>query len=137
MPTITWDEIQAVQETADIMRARTAAKRHAAALGFGLADQTRLATAVSELTRNVLLYAKEGSCAIAHSTTDGFTGITIRVEDKGPGIGDLNSAMQDGYSTSGGMGIGLPGSRRLMDHFDITSSPEGTCITFGIKKRNG
>lgn len=116
-------------EQMDIVRARAEAKRLAGLIGFGQADQTRLATAVSELARNVLQYAGKGFCEIKDESTDRELGISILFEDHGPGVPDISKAMQDGYSTSGGLGAGLPGTQRLMDRFAIESHPGLTRIT--------
>ena len=98
----------------------------AAALGFTLTDQTRLATIASELARNVVKYAGRGRL-IAQPVTDGAgrAGLRLVFEDSGPGIRDVAAAMRDGFSTGGGLGKGLPGSKRLAHEFAIESSPEG------------
>ena len=115
----------------DIVVARNEVRRMAAALGFGLVDQTRLATVASELSRNVIKYAARGRL-IAQPVTDarGRGGLRLIFEDTGPGIRDLAAAMRDGFSTGGGLGQGLPGSQRLVHEFQIESSPErGTRVT--------
>jgi serine/threonine-protein kinase RsbT len=119
-------------ESADIVRARAKARHLATSLGFGPADQTRLATAVSELARNVLQYAGKGECIIEDIGTDEKIGIRIVFHDDGPGISNLELAMQDGYSTSGGLGAGLPGTQRLMDEFAVSSQPGNTRVTIAI-----
>lgn len=114
----------------DIVIARTLARDTAKSLGFGPIDQARIATAVSELARNIFLYAGTGSVTVRAVEKHGRKGIEIVCEDKGPGIANLDVSMQDGYSTSRGMGMGLPGARRLMDEFDIkTQEGAGTTIT--------
>jgi len=118
-----------IEVESDIVIARQAGRRMAKELGFGLADQTRLATAISELTRNVLLYAKQGSCVIRDESDQEQHRIRVTVEDHGPGIPDPEQAMQDGFSTSGGLGGGLPGARRLVHYFEIDSEPGHTVIT--------
>ncbi|MBK5941543.1 anti-sigma regulatory factor [Halochromatium roseum] len=124
----------AIRSHNDIVTARHAAREHSARLGFGRAYQTRLATAVSELTRNVIQYAGEGSCLIEeHADEDGCS-IRVSVEDHGPGIPDLALALADGFSTSGGLGAGLPGTRRLVDHFQISSEPGLTRVVISIRK---
>ncbi len=128
-------ESVALQEAGDIVRARSAARLVAGKIGFGLADQTRIATAVSELARNVLQYAGEGVCHIDDQSEESTLCITIMVEDHGQGIADINKAMQDGYSTGGGLGAGLPGTRRLMDSFNIESEPGYTRIIVGMSRR--
>jgi serine/threonine-protein kinase RsbT len=125
-----------IREAADIVWARSLVRRLAAGIGFGPADQTRMATAISELSRNVVQYAGEGFCEIVDASDEANMRIRIVVEDRGPGIADIAKAMKDGYSTSGGLGAGLPGTRRLMDEFSIESVPGQTCIAIGlIRKR--
>ena len=121
----------ALERDRDIVAARGEVRRVAAALGFSLLDQTRLATVASELARNVVKYARTGRL-IAQPTDSphGRRGLRLIFEDTGPGIPDIAAAMRDGYSTSRGLGKGLPGSRRLVDEFDIQSAPgRGTKIT--------
>ncbi len=125
----------AVTTATDIVRARSVARQEAARIGFGLADQTRLATAVSELARNVLKYATEGSCTIHEDSTPVEMRLHITMEDHGPGIPDITAAMKDGYSTGGGMGAGLPGTRRLVDKFEIESSPGFTRVTISMVRK--
>ena len=121
----------------DVVAARAASRELAKSLGFGAADQTRLATAVSELTRNILRYAKTGECHIEDQSDDLRAGIRVVVEDQGPGIPDLNRAMEDGFTTGGGLGAGLPGTKRLVHDFDTESRPGHTKGSPGIfsKKR--
>ncbi len=113
----------------DIVAARQAARNLSKLMGFGLVDQTRITTAISELARNIVLYAGEGSIYL-RSVHDGCqNGIEILASDDGPGIADIKLAMQDGYTTSRGLGTGLPGTKRLMDEFSIRSSlGEGTQV---------
>lgn len=118
----------------DIVTARRAARELCERLGFGKADQTRLATAVSELTRNVIQYAGHGVCIIEDRSTETERCIWVQVEDQGPGIADLERALTDGYSTSGGLGAGLPGTRRLVDRFHLESTPSGTRIAIALAK---
>jgi len=125
----------AITSQSDIVMARRQARETAAQLGFGNADQTRLATAVSELTRNVIQYAGSGECRIRDASDANFRRITIVVEDHGPGIANLELAMQDGYSTCGGLGAGLPGTRRLVDRFSIESDPGLTVVTISMLAR--
>jgi serine/threonine-protein kinase RsbT len=115
----------------DIVVARGEVRALAAAMGFRTLDQTRLVTVASELARNIIKYARRGQL-IAQPTKDslGRAGLRLIFEDKGPGIADLEAAMRDGFSTSKGLGKGLPGSRRLVDEFSIESTPgRGTRIT--------
>lgn len=91
-------------------------------------DQARIATAISELARNIYLYAKKGEITFQQVEGVAPVGLKIIAKDNGPGIKDISKSMIDGYSTSGGLGAGLPGVKRLMDDFDIMSSDEGTTI---------
>jgi serine/threonine-protein kinase RsbT len=116
---------------ADIVRARQAAREAARSLGFGALDQSRVATAVSELTRNVVRYATDGrgTAAIRElGVSERGVGLEIVVADDGPGIPDVEQAMQRGFTSGPGLGMGLPGTRRLMDEMEIESSPVGTCV---------
>lgn len=122
----------------DIVQARQSAREQAAATGFSGGDQAVIAAAVSEIARNILMYAKRGTVTLRSENSDVRRGLVIIAEDDGPGIADIPRALQDGYSTSGGLGLGLPGSRRLMDEFDVVSVPgKGTTVTMKKWKRNG
>ncbi len=110
-----------IQSDLDIVTARSNARDVAKSLGFGSIDQARIATAVSELARNIFLYAGTGQVEIRAVDRNGRKGIEFEFKDQGPGIENIDQVMQDGYSTSRGMGMGLPGARRLMDDFEITS----------------
>ena len=113
----------------DIVAARQLGRNVAKELGFGTVDQARITTAISELARNIYLYAGQGSVSIEKININGKSGLKIIAEDQGPGIEDIRRVMEDGYTTSGGLGAGLPGAKRLMDDFDIESIPgEGTKI---------
>ena len=125
----------AVRQTSDIVLARSSARALAARLGFGKADQTRLATAVSELTRNVIMYAGSGECYISDTSDAEFNRIEITVADRGPGIADIELAMQDGFSTGGSMGAGLAGTRRLVENFSLESAPGLTKVTVSVSLR--
>jgi len=112
----------------DIVRIRTTAKIKAAEMGFGLVDQTRICTAVSELSRNVLVHAGRGQVRIEEDCHPN-SGLRITFTDEGPGIEDIELAMKDGFSTAGSMGKGLPGSKRLTDKMDIFSEKgKGTTV---------
>lgn len=115
----------------DIVAARQLGRNEAKAIGFGAVDQARITTAISELARNIYLYARAGEVTIERiSSKEGKFGIRIVATDKGPGINNLRKVMEDGYSTSGGLGAGLPGVKRLMDNMDIQSSiGNGTIVT--------
>ncbi|MTW21427.1 anti-sigma regulatory factor [Allochromatium palmeri] len=123
-----------IRSTLDIVTARHAARELCERLGFGKADQTRLATAVSELARNVIQYAGVGTCLIEDESDAHSRRIQVRIEDQGPGIPNLELALTDGYSTSGGLGAGLPGTRRLTDVFQIESVPGSTRVTIALVK---
>lgn len=114
----------------DIVAARYEAKKAAQRLDFSLADQTRVATATSELARNIFLYAEMGTVAGRNVTgADGRSGIEVIFSDEGPGIADVKLAMNPGFSTGGGLGLGLSGTQRLVDEFEINSKPGiGTII---------
>ncbi|KMY46604.1 serine/threonine protein kinase [Bacillus sp. FJAT-27916] len=114
----------------DIVAARQVGRNVAKELGFGTVDQARITTTISELARNIYLYAGQGEICIEKLWDNGRTGLRIIAEDKGPGISDIRKVMEDGYTTSGGLGAGLPGVKRLMDEFDIDSEVGvGTKIT--------
>lgn len=119
-----------IKGSEDVVLARQIAREMAKELGFGLADQTRITTAVSELSRNIYLYAGTGRVVVKALSESAKKGIQIIAEDKGPGIPDIEMAMQDGYSTNKSLGQGLPGTRRLMDEFEIKSEVgKGTTVT--------
>lgn len=114
----------------DIVTARKRGRELAAQMGFSPAGQVAIATAISEIARNIVQYAGRGEMSIGAVRQGDRRGIVIVARDEGPGIPDINLAMQDGYSTGGGLGLGLPGSRRMMDEFDITSAVgKGTTVT--------
>lgn len=129
-PTI---EATRIQSDLDIVIARTMARDLAKRIGFGSIDQARIATAVSELARNIFVYAGSGTVNARPVEKAGRHGIELEFRDQGPGIADLELALQDGYSTSRSMGKGLPGARRLMDEFEITSTV-GTGTTIVCRK---
>jgi serine/threonine-protein kinase RsbT len=113
----------------DIVLARQKGRALATELGFSVGNATLIATAISELARNIVSYAGNGEIVMRVVRDSDRTGITIVASDSGPGIADLTLALRDGFSTSGSLGIGLPGARRLMDEFDINSQPgRGTII---------
>lgn len=114
----------------DIVAARQLGRNEAKKSGFGTVDQARITTAISELARNIYLYAGKGKIEIESLSIDGLSGITIIASDEGPGISDIRVVMEDGFTTSGGLGAGMPGVRRLMDEFKIeTEIGVGTVIT--------
>jgi serine/threonine-protein kinase RsbT len=114
----------------DVVTARQRGRDLAAQAGFSSGDQTVIAAAISEIARNILNYAKRGEISLSVVTNGDRRGVVIVARDQGPGIRDVARALEDGYSTSGGLGLGLPGARRLMDDFDVTSVVgEGTTVT--------
>ncbi len=114
----------------DIVAARQLGRNEAKKSGFGTVDQARITTAISELARNIYLYAGKGKIEITRLSENELYGITIIASDNGPGIRDLRKVMEDGFSTSGGLGAGMPGVRRLMDEFKVdTELGKGTTIT--------
>jgi serine/threonine-protein kinase RsbT len=117
----------------DIVRARQTGRTEASKLGFSSTDLTLIATAISELARNIVMYAKEGEIVVRLVRSSDRQGIIVIARDKGPGIADIRQTLQDGYSTSRSLGLGLPGVRRLMDELEIESQIGlGTVVT--IKK---
>jgi serine/threonine-protein kinase RsbT len=119
-----------IDSDGDIIIARQKGRALAAELGFSPTDVVRIATAISELARNVLSYAATGEIRLQAVNSRNRCGIAIVATDRGPGIADVEQAMQDAYSTSGGLGLGLPGVRRLMDEFKIESAVgQGTTVS--------
>jgi serine/threonine-protein kinase RsbT len=120
----------------DIVAARQKGRELATVLGFVSTDSTLLATAISELARNIIRYAKKGEILIASVQSGDRVGITVVARDDGPGIANISLAMQDGFSTSGGLGLGLPGVKRMMDEFHLVSDANnGTKVTIKKWKR--
>ena len=114
----------------DIVGARQKGRTLAAELGFSSADATLIATAISELARNIVSYARRGEIRLQRIQNTVRQGIMVVALDEGPGIRDVAQALRDGFSTSGSLGLGLPGVRRLMDEFEIASKPGlGTTVT--------
>lgn len=122
-----------IKSDQDIVLARQRGRAMAADAGFSAVDSTLIATAISELARNIVSYAKTGEISLSTVAQNGRRGIIIVASDDGPGIADARQALRDGFSTSGSFGLGLPGVRRLMDEFEILSGPgQGTRVT--VKK---
>ena len=128
-----------IESDADIVVAREQGRAIGRSIGFSSTDLTIIATAISEIARNILIFAKAGDIILGTTDQGDRRCITIIAEDRGPGIRDISLAMRDGFSTARGLGLGLPGTRRLMDEFQLISSPgKGTTVT--MKKwiaRNG
>ena len=117
----------------DIVIARQKGRSLALELGFSSGDATLVATAISELARNIVSYAGSGLIALKDVQGSARVGITVTASDNGPGIPNVSQALRDGFSTSGSLGLGLPGVRRLMDEFEIVSEPgQGTKVV--VKK---
>src|SRR5690606_679936 len=114
----------------DIVEARQKGRELAGSIGFSQTEQTLIATAISEIARNIIEHAGTGEVELGVIYDRGRSGILIVARDQGPGITDLEAAMRDGFSTRGSLGLGLPGARRLVDQLDVTSRPgHGTTVT--------
>jgi serine/threonine-protein kinase RsbT len=121
----------------DMVVFRNRLKEYAVKIGMGLVNQTKLITAASELSRNMLRYAGEGTALIEIVNGQRQNGVRVTFSDNGPGIADISQAMKDGYSTGKSLGLGLPGAKRLVSEFDIKSTVgKGTTITI-TKWKNG
>lgn len=129
-PPVNKDETLPIQSSTDVVYVRQLVRVLATSIGLSLIDQTKIVTAASELARNTLEHGGGGTARL-QIVEDGLKrGVKLTFEDKGPGIPDLKLALTDGYTTGGGMGLGLSGSRRLVSQFDIASKPgEGTRVT--------
>jgi serine/threonine-protein kinase RsbT len=124
------NEVVEIRTSADVVQVRQAVRAIATHLGFSLIDQTKIVTAASELARNTLEHGGGGSARLEAVTVGLKQGIRLTFDDNGPGIPDVKLALTDGYSTGSGMGLGLSGSKRLVNEFDIqTSVGEGTKVT--------
>jgi serine/threonine-protein kinase RsbT len=127
--TVAADFVVDVNDSDDIVTARQAGHELARQLGFSLTDVTMIATAISEIARNITSYAGRGEVRVGVQYRDGRQALVIRAEDDGPGIADIERALEDGYSTGRGLGLGLPGARRLMDRLIVESAPgKGTVV---------
>lgn len=120
----------AITTDADVVTARQRARSMGGDLGFTSTDLTLLATAISEVARNITAYAGEGEVLLrVVRGTNGREGIEVIAQDEGPGIPNVELALQDGYTTGGGLGLGLPGARRLVDEFELQTEPgQGTTV---------
>jgi len=127
--TVAADFVVDVNNSDDIVTARQAGHELARQVGFSLTDVTMIATAISEIARNITSYAGRGEVRVGVQYRDGRQALVVRAEDDGPGILDIERALEDGYSTGRGLGLGLPGARRLMDRLVVESSPgKGTIV---------
>jgi serine/threonine-protein kinase RsbT len=118
---VSTDIVVDIDNSDDIVAARKAGHQLATNLGFSLTDVTMIATAISEIARNITSYAGRGAVRVAVADREGRKALVVRAEDQGPGIADIERAMEDGYSTGRGLGMGLPGARRLMDRLFVES----------------
>jgi serine/threonine-protein kinase RsbT len=124
------DETIPVRGAEDVVRVRREVRERAVALGFGLVDQTKLVTAASEIARNTVDYGGGGTLRLECVRQGSRRGLRLTFSDQGPGIPDVERAMSDGYSTGGGLGLGLSGARRLSSEFSLNSNPgQGTVVT--------
>ncbi|RMI32409.1 ATP-binding protein [Nocardia stercoris] len=123
------EKVIAVKVSNDIVTARQAGRELAAELGFSLTDITMISTAISEIARNITSYAGTGEIRIAVADREGRRALVVQAHDQGPGIRDIGRALEDGYSTGRGLGLGLPGAKRLMDRLQVDSAPgSGTLV---------
>jgi serine/threonine-protein kinase RsbT len=125
-----------LQTDVDVVRARKGVRDWAAELGLSVLDLTKVVTAASELARNAVVHGGGGMMCLQVVKQDKREGLRVSFKDSGPGIPEIELAMQDGYTTGKGMGIGLPGARRLVNEFDLASTPSmGTSVTIIRWKR--
>ncbi|MFN6572239.1 anti-sigma regulatory factor [Dendronalium sp. ChiSLP03b] len=119
-----------IESSADVVLVRQAVRQLAVELRFSLVDQTKIVTAASELARNTLTYGGGGTVKLETLEEDRRRGLRLTFEDQGPGIADIDLALKDGFTTGNGLGMGLSGTKRLVNEFNIVSRVgEGTCIT--------
>jgi serine/threonine-protein kinase RsbT len=124
------DETAPIRSSEDVVRVRQMVREWAVAQGFSLVDQTKIVTAASELARNMFDYGGGGTLRLQSLNDDARRGLRLTFEDQGPGIPDIELALKDGYTTGGGLGLGLGGAKRLSNEFEIYSRPgEGTRVT--------
>lgn len=134
MVILTKETMQIVREQ-DVVPFRNRVKEFSAKIGLSLVNQTKLITAASELVRNMLKYANEGTVLLEIISKNAQTGVRLTFTDEGPGIPDVQQAMQDGFSTGKSLGLGLPGAKRLVNEFHIQSTPgQGTTVTITLWK---
>jgi len=121
-----------IESTEDVVVARQRGRALAVDLGFSASEATLIAAAISELARNIVKYAGSGEVLLRRNSD---SMLLVIARDEGPGIPDVRAALEPGYSTSGGLGLGLPGVRRIADLFEIVSNAGGTIVTVGKSKR--
>ena len=128
--TVLLSDQRVVQTAEDVVAIRQAVRQRAVELGFNLVDQTKIVTAASELARNTVQYGGGGTVTIEALENLGRRGLRLTFADEGPGIADIDQAMKDGFTTGGGLGLGLSGAKRLSNDFHIDSRPgQGTRVT--------
>ena len=129
-PNVAPDARVPIEHEADIVTARQKGRQLAAATGLSVTEQTLVATAISEIARNIVVYARRGEVLLSAVEQHGLRGVMVVARDEGPGIADPELAMRDGYSSGNSLGMGLPGARRLMDEFELsTAVGKGTTVT--------
>ena len=127
-----------IRSDTDVMLACHKGRGLASQAGFPVNHQAMIVTAISEITHNILTYAGHGQVCLKLSHQTGRPGLTVIARDEGPGIADIEQALRDGYSSGQGLGLGLPGARRLMDDFEIVSAPgRGTTVTMSLWLKEG
>lgn len=124
-----------LKDSSSVVRARQAARETAIEIGFGSADQTRVATAVSEIARNATQYGGGGVCVVSRESDSVSQVLRVTIEDHGPGIPDLDEAMVRGFSTGGGLGMGLVSAKLLVTEFEIQSKPGHTVVVLVLRRR--
>jgi serine/threonine-protein kinase RsbT len=130
MPTVQEREMN-LASTEDVVLVRQAVRQWASEIGFSLVDQTKLVTAASELARNAVIHGGGGIALLERVADGGRQGLRVTFADSGPGIADIEQAMKDGFTTGGGLGLGLGGAKRLSEEFEIESQPgRGTRVRF-------
>lgn len=135
-PVVTREARFELKTDVDVVVARRGVRDWAAELGLTMLDLTKVVTAASELARNAIVHGGGGVMCLQIVRQNDRNGLRVTFKDNGPGIAEIGRAMQDGYTTGTGMGIGLPGARRLVNEFDLSSTPsEGTCVTIVRWKR--
>jgi serine/threonine-protein kinase RsbT len=122
-----------VSTDTDVVGARLLGRETAEKIGFGRLEQALIATAVSELSRNIIAYAGSGEVVMMEVRQSGLRGMKVIASDEGPGIADIDEALTDGFSTGDSLGLGLPGTRRIVDELEIRSAPGEGCTVTAVK----
>jgi serine/threonine-protein kinase RsbT len=128
-------EVLQLRSDSDVVRTRQAVRTMCAEAGFTLVDQTKMVTAASELARNTIIHGRGGTATLESLEDGARKGVRMTFEDEGPGIPDVQQALKDGFTTGMGMGLGLGGSRRLVNEFDITSAPGSGTRVIAVRWR--